>query len=1213
MAPGGAGGWSSSSAALLAGCGLGPGSTPSGVQLVVTRGFGAQALRSPRAPAVRGQETVMSLLLRNATVRTRYGGGFVQSINGHSGGYEGGEPVDWFYYVNGVEASKGAAERDVHNGDRVWWDLHDWSQTEYIPAVVGAFPEPFRNGLEGLRLPVRVECAEPEGDACRTVGARLRDAGVPAARAALGPAGVGPDSLRLLVGTWPQVRRELGVQSLEGGPASSGVYARVAEGGRALVLLDEQGRGMRTLTGSAGLIAATRYNGEEPEWILTGTDAAGVDLAAHNLDEAALRDRFAVAPRARRRSPATAPTHAMMRSPSSLLYRPLASPLHATRAGVAALWALALVLAALVLYHPLGLLALLAALLLAARGAGVGAQLRRALRVALIVALPIVLINVLVSRDGLTVFARLGDLGPFGQGNLTVEALVYGAVIGLRVTLLVLISALASLAIDPDALLRNCRRLSFRSALTASLAVRMLPLLAADAQRLADAQRTRPAAGEGGSGAARGACPPADPRAALLGSVVAGSLGPCHGRRRQPLEVRGFRGRAASAAAAAALVATSISPSRPRPSPSSRCRCSGDSPAWPPSWPTPLLHRRVQPRSAAALRGARAGRRAALRRPPRNRVVMLAFEQVTYRYPGATRAALQDVSFTLQPGEFCLLAGLSGEGKSTLLRAACGLVPHFHGGRFAGRVTLGGLDTREHGPARLGTLAGALFQDPETQLIMSSVRSELALAQESRGLTATAVARGIEEIALALGIDHLLDRSTHELSGGEQQRVALGAALAGRPRLLLLDEPTSQLDPVAGDELIALLHRLNQESDTTILLAEHRLERCLSHADRVIAMSDGRIAHDGEPGDFLQWAAREVPALQTPGAKLFALAGLTPAPVGVKQARATLRGRGLLGEEEVAHDRAPRAAGTAREAPRPAEAARQARPRRSRRSRAATPALELHRVWHEIARGPAILRGVDLRVQPGESVALMGRNGAGKSTLMRHAAGLLQPTRGRIQSSGRVALLLQNPGDYFLHDRVDLEASPGALARAGLQGMGDRNPRDLSGGERQRLALAIVTDTGEGRGEEPAVLALDEPTRGMDRLAKAQLALELRARAERGQAVIVATHDPEFACACAARAVLLAEGRVIADGPAAELLAGGWYFATETARILGGAPGVLAPEQGAELLARRARAAGGSGGTAWHPPPAGGSGGTSEHPPVTGEHPLALPAAGGSG
>ncbi len=207
------------------------------------------------------------------------------------------------------------------------------------------------------------------------------------------------------------------------------------------------------------------------------------------------------------------------------------------------------------------------------------------------------------------------------------------------------------------------------------------------------------------------------------------------------------------------------------------------------------------------------------------------------------------------------------------------------------------MDTREHPPAQLGAHVGVLQGDSETQLVMSSVRAELALAMESRGHGATAVARAVEEVALALGIDHLLERSTHDLSGGEKQRVALGAALVGRPRVVLLDEPTSQLDPVAGDELIGLLRRLNQEWDTTILLSEHRLERCLSAADRVIALEDGAVVHDGSPSSFLHYAAEHEPSLQTPGAKLFALAGISPPPVGVKQARASLRRDGLLPEE----------------------------------------------------------------------------------------------------------------------------------------------------------------------------------------------------------------------------------------------------------------------------------------------------------------------------
>jgi energy-coupling factor transport system ATP-binding protein len=272
----------------------------------------------------------------------------------------------------------------------------------------------------------------------------------------------------------------------------------------------------------------------------------------------------------------------------------------------------------------------------------------------------------------------------------------------------------------------------------------------------------------------------------------------------------------------------------------------------------------------------------------------LRVDRLTYRYPEAAEPALRDVSLAVEEGELVVVCGLSGSGKSTLLRAACGLVPHFHGGEHAGRVVTAGLDTRDHGPGELAAQCGALFQDPETQIVMGTVRAELSFPLENRGESAAAAARGVEEAALALGIAHLLDRPTHELSGGELQRVALAAALAGRPALVVLDEPTSQLDPVAGDELIWLLRRLNEEWGTAILLAEHRLERCLPAADRVIALERGAVACDDSPRAFLEWAATESPALQTPGALLFQRAGLRPPPAGVKEARATLRAHGLL-------------------------------------------------------------------------------------------------------------------------------------------------------------------------------------------------------------------------------------------------------------------------------------------------------------------------------
>jgi energy-coupling factor transporter ATP-binding protein EcfA2 len=524
-------------------------------------------------------------------------------------------------------------------------------------------------------------------------------------------------------------------------------------------------------------------------------------------------------------------------------------------------------------------------------------------------------------------------------------------------------------------------------------------------------------------------------------------------------------------------------------------------------------------------------------------VSVLSLEGVTYSYPGAAAPAIEDVSLEIAPGELVVLAGGSGSGKSTLLRAANGLVPHFHGGVFAGRATVAGMDTREHGPGALALAVGTLFQDPETQVVMSTVRAELALPLENRGEAPAAIARAVEEASLALGIAQLLDRPTAQLSGGELQRVALGAALAGRPQLILLDEPTSQLDPVAGDELIALLRRLNEDFDAAIVIAEHRLERCLGFADRAIAMRGGSVVCDAAPAEFLAWACDSAPELATPGARL--LHGLGLAPVaGVKAARSSLRSHGLLPDAD------PIAAGASD------------RRRRESRRRAEDSALALDRVWHEIDRGPAILRGVSLSVGPGERVALMGRNGAGKSTLLRHAAGLMRPTRGKVRSAGRVALLLQNPTDYLIHDRVAQEASPAALATVGLgdPALADRHPRDLSGGEKQRLALAIVLDSPD---QETAVVCLDEPTRGMDRRRKDELAALLR---ELDAAVLVATHDPEFVAAFAERVVLLGQGAVIADGSPGEILAGGTYFATETARILGGAGGALAPDDGIALV-----------------------------------------------
>jgi energy-coupling factor transport system ATP-binding protein len=367
-----------------------------------------------------------------------------------------------------------------------------------------------------------------------------------------------------------------------------------------------------------------------------------------------------------------------------------------------------------------------------------------------------------------------------------------------------------------------------------------------------------------------------------------------------------------------------------------------------------------------------------------------------------------------------------------------------------------------------------------------------------------------------------------------------------RPALLLLDEPTSQLDPVAGDELVSLLRRLNEEFGVAIVLGEHRLERCLAAADRVVAMERGRIGYDGDPAGFLAWALDAAPALATPAARMFRRAGL-PAPTSVRAARAALRERGVEARPPAAPAPAPRPLGDG--------------------------GIAAKGLWVELGEGherTEAIRGLDLVIARGERVALMGRNGAGKSTLLRAAAGLTEPTRGRVEAPAGAALLPQRPSDMFARERVGDElpgeAGAAALERFGLAGKAEVDPRELSGGEAQRLALALVL-AGRSAGAEPVpgAVLLDEPTRGMDRARKDDLVDLIRTLSHSGAAVVIATHDVEFAAAFADRVVLMGRGEVVADGPPSELLAGGWYFSTEVARVLDGA--AIDPESGAELIA----------------------------------------------
>jgi uncharacterized protein DUF4430 len=281
-------------AAAPSGCGVGAGEGPDGVSLTVTRDYGARALGTARAGQAPGGETVMRFLRRSFDVRTRYGGGFVQTIEGASGGREDGRPVDWFYYVNGIEASEGAAARKLHGGDRVWWDRHDWGSAMRVPAVVGSFPEPFRSGTRGKRFPVQVICTPRAGPACGEAKRRLAAAGIDFGSAAFGSP-PGELTLRAVVGPWRELRSDLVAGRLEAGPGTSGVFARPARDGDRIELLDARGRTARTLRAGGGLVAALRLRDRSPTWVLTGADAAGTLAAARSLTERTLRNRFALA------------------------------------------------------------------------------------------------------------------------------------------------------------------------------------------------------------------------------------------------------------------------------------------------------------------------------------------------------------------------------------------------------------------------------------------------------------------------------------------------------------------------------------------------------------------------------------------------------------------------------------------------------------------------------------------------------------------------------------------------------------------------------------------------------------------------------------------------------------------------------------------------------------------------------------------------------
>jgi len=519
---------------------------------------------------------------------------------------------------------------------------------------------------------------------------------------------------------------------------------------------------------------------------------------------------------------------------------------------------------------------------------------------------------------------------------------------------------------------------------------------------------------------------------------------------------------------------------------------------------------------------------------------LIRLQNVTFHYPHSDRPALNQVNVAIQEGDFVLVIGPSGAGKSTLLRTLNGLVPHFSGGRIAGKITVAGHDPIAEGPHRMSPIVGLVQQDPEAQFVVDTVEDELAFGMENQGLSQTVMRKRVEEVLDQLGIAHLRQRRISSLSAGEKQRVAIGSVLTLQPKVLVLDEPTSQLDPQAAEEVLTTLRHLNQDLGLTVVLSEHRLERVVQYADQIIYLPAlGSQPMLGKAEEVLPQVPFAPPLVQL--AKSF---HWQPLPLTIKEARP------FISQMDM----------------------QRALPRETHqlglRHEYNPVHVEAHEVWFNY-NGVEALRGVSLRAGEGELIALMGRNGSGKTTLLKHLVGLLQPKRGYVVVHGQdtrrtsletliryVGYVPQDPNTLLFADTVrqELEFTRRAhalsltgvqswLERLGLTQLADLYPRELSVGQRQRVAIAAILVA------EPPTLLLDEPTRGLDPVEKQVLADFLRAQTEQGRTVILATHDVELAAACAHRVVILSEGQVAVDGPTREVMSQSLVFASQVNKL----------------------------------------------------------------
>lgn len=587
---------------------------------------------------------------------------------------------------------------------------------------------------------------------------------------------------------------------------------------------------------------------------------------------------------------------------------------------------------------------------------------------------------------------------------------------------------------------------------------------------------------------------------------------------------------------------------------------------------------------------------------------MIEIENLTFSYSDSDKPALQDINLEIQDGEFVLITGPSGGGKSSLCRCLNGLIPHFYGGRISGKVKVEGIDVMKASTREMATKVGMVFQDPENQLVTMDVDREIAFGLENLAFPREFMVKRVEEALDAVDIAALRHRTIDGLSGGEKQRVAIASALALYPKILVLDEPTSELDPKGAEEVLNVLERLNDELGITVILVEHRLDRVIQHVDRVILLDHGAIRADGSPQSILSDGRvsqigvglppiiRLVHQLEEKGISInntpltvkegrVALLKVLQNPAGV-ESTVPCPGSGEAPQSQRGTVFLPRAQNdngntNAREAP----------------SKPTGPAITVKKLWHAYPNGVMALKDINLDIGKGEFVAIMGRNASGKTTLVKHFNGLLKPTKGEVIVDGlhttqascaelarKVGYVFQNPNDHLFCDTVEEEIASALKAR-GFRGAGTkpmieqvlerfaltqqryRHPRSLSGGEKQRVALASVLVA------QPGIIILDEPTRGMEYKLKAELMSFLDEYRKDGKVVILVTQDVEAVAEHGDRVILLSEGRIVVDGAKREVLSQALLFSPQINRLAQslqsyGVPGdILTADEAADLIA----------------------------------------------